>query len=84
MNVEKNINTDKGYINIGFKCPYYNEEKECNTLSNTNPATCVDIDKDNLILKLIAQNGQLIEALQKGGMGRTKYWSRRNGYKWKS
>ena len=52
-----------------FKCPYHNElEGEC-TLSKTNATGGVNVDKDNLILKLLEQNGKLIEALQKGGGG---------------
>ena len=47
-----------------IKCTYHNEEEDCNTLSNTNTAGCGG--KDDLILKLLEQNGKLIEALQKG------------------
>ena len=51
-----------------FRCPYHNKEKkECSTLSNTN--TIGGIDKDKLILKLIAQQGELINAIKNGGLG---------------
>ena len=50
------------------KCSFHNEEKkECSTLSNTN--TIGSIDKDELILKLIAQQGELINAIKNGGLG---------------
>ena len=49
------------------KCTYHNQEEDCNTLSNTN--TAGSGVKDDLILKLLEQNGKLIEALQKGGGG---------------
>lgn len=50
------------------KCSYHNEEEEdCDTLSNTN--TIRGIDKDELILKLIAQQGELINAIKNGGLG---------------
>ena len=48
------------------QCSYHTEE-ECTSISNTN--TIGGIDKDELILKLIAQQGELIEALKNGGMG---------------
>ena len=48
------------------KCSYHNVE-DCNTLSNTN--TAGSGGKDDLILKLLEQNGKLIEALQKNGGG---------------
>ena len=50
------------------KCSYNNEEEEkCSTLSKTN--TIGGIDKDDLILKLIAQQGELINAIKNGGLG---------------
>ena len=50
------------------KCSFHNvEKKTCSSLSNTNTAD--SIKKDDLILKLLEQNGKLIEALQKGGGG---------------
>ena len=53
-----------------IKCTYHNEEEEdCDTLSKNNTTEGVNVDKDNLILKLLEQNGKLIEALQKGGGG---------------
>lgn len=49
------------------KCSYNDEENECSVISTDN--TIGGLDKDELILKLVTQQGELIEALKKSGQG---------------
>uniref|UniRef100_A0A6C0LJ64 C2H2-type domain-containing protein n=1 Tax=viral metagenome TaxID=1070528 RepID=A0A6C0LJ64_9ZZZZ len=50
------------------KCSYYDEDTESGTvISGIN--TIGGIDKDELILKLVTQQGELIDAIKKSGQG---------------